>query len=82
MMYVTREQATKALKMTDNNIERAVGWIFAHPGDINQVTASESQVFEDVFPAPSTSYALPNRRNEITDHSDSDDIITSPHCKP
>ena len=49
MMYVTREQATKALKMTDNNIERAVGWIFAHPGDINQDTASESQVVDDVF---------------------------------
>ena len=49
MMYVTREQATKALKMTDNNIEQAVGWIFAHPGDINQDTASESQVVDDVF---------------------------------
>ena len=49
MMYVTREQATKALKMTDNNIEQAVGWIFAHPGDLNQDTASESQVVDDVF---------------------------------
>ena len=82
MMSCTREQGTKALKMTENNIERAVDWILAHPGDINQETESESQVFDDVFPAPSTSYALPNRRNEITDLSDSDDIITSPHCKP
>ena len=49
MMYVTREQAAKALKMTDNNIEQAVGWIFAHPGDLNQDTASESQVVDDVF---------------------------------
>ena len=59
-MAFTREQAIKALKMTGNNVERAVEWIFAHPG--NQETALNSQVFEeseltenDVFPAPSTS---------------------------
>merc|ERR1719225_637018 len=33
-MAFTREQATKALKMTDNNMERAVDWIFNHPGDM------------------------------------------------
>ncbi|KAL5289705.1 USP5 family protein [Megaselia abdita] len=27
------KQATKALKETDNNIERATDWIFSHPGD-------------------------------------------------
>ena len=43
-MSFTREQAIKALKMTDNNIEQAVAWIFAHPGDINQETPSGSQV--------------------------------------
>ena len=34
-MSFTREQAIKALKMTDNNIEGAVDWIFAHPGDMH-----------------------------------------------
>ena len=34
-MSFTREQAIKALKMTDNNIERAVDWILAHPGDMH-----------------------------------------------
>ena len=33
-MAFTREQAINALKMTDNNIERAVDWIFAHPGKL------------------------------------------------
>ena len=125
-MDFTREQATKALKMTDNNIEQAVGWIFAHSGDIKQNTASGSQlqeakdheiamhlsqasdsedeydkicnkpsaafetnntasrVFDEaelsendgIIQAPSTSYALPNRRNEILDISDDDDGIT------
>ena len=77
-MSFTREQAIKALKMTDNNVQRAVDWIFAHPGDINQETVSDSHV----FPAPSTSYPLPNRRTEILDLSDDDDVITLPHCKP
>ena len=43
-MSFTREQAIKALKMTDNNTEQAVDWIFDHPGDINQETPSGSQV--------------------------------------
>ena len=75
----TREQAIKALKMNDNNVERAGDWAFAHPGDLNPVTSDEE---EDVNPAPSTSYAasrttqdkksaLPNNCNEV-----------SPHCKP
>mgnify|MGYP002053700234 CR=1 FL=1 len=33
-MSFTREQAINALKMTDNNVERAVDWIFAHPGEL------------------------------------------------
>ena len=125
-MEFTREQATKALKMTDNNFERALDWILAHSGDNNQKTASGSQLQEakdheiamhlsqasdsedeydkicnkpsaafetnnttsnsrvfdeaelsenDGIPAPSTSYALPIRRNEISDLSDEDDVI-------
>ena len=34
-MSFTPEQAIKALKMNYNNIERAVDWIFAHPGDVH-----------------------------------------------
>lgn len=33
-MSFTRDQAIKALKETDNNMERAVEWIFNHPGDL------------------------------------------------
>ena len=33
-MSFTREQAIKALKETDNNMERAVDWIFSHPDDL------------------------------------------------
>ena len=33
-MSFTRDQAVKALKMTDNNMERAVDWIFSHPDDL------------------------------------------------
>ena len=34
-MSFTRELAINALKMTENNIEGAVDWIFAHPGDVH-----------------------------------------------
>ena len=33
-MAFTHDQAVKALKMTDNNMERAVDWIFNHPNDL------------------------------------------------
>ena len=33
-MAFTRDQAIKALKETDNNVERAVDWIFNHPNDM------------------------------------------------
>ena len=33
-MAFTRDQAIKALKETDNNVERAVDWIFNHPNDL------------------------------------------------
>ena len=75
----TREQAIKALKMNENNVERAGDWAFAHPGDLNPETSDEEDY---ILPAPSTSYAasrttqdkksaLPNNGNEIP-----------PHCKP
>ena len=46
-MSFTREQAIKALKMTDNNMERAVDWIFAHPGDMGGDEADEASADND-----------------------------------
>lgn len=34
-MGFTREQATKALKATNNNLERAVDWIFSHQAELD-----------------------------------------------
>lgn len=36
-MGFTREQATKALKATDNNLERAADWIFSHQAELDAV---------------------------------------------
>jgi len=36
-MGFSREQATKALKETDNNVERATEWIFSHMDDLNSM---------------------------------------------
>ena len=51
-MSFTRDQAIKALKMTDNNMERAVDWIFNHPGDLGGDDPSE---VSDDNPAPGSS---------------------------
>jgi len=45
-MSFTREQAIKALKMTDNNMERAVDWIFNHPGDMGGDDAADDDTNE------------------------------------
>lgn len=34
-MGFTPEQATKALRATNNNVERAMDWIFSHMDDLN-----------------------------------------------
>lgn len=34
-MGFTREQATKALKATNNNLERAADWIFSHQTELD-----------------------------------------------
>jgi len=34
-MGFTREQATKALKATNNNLERAADWIFSHQAELD-----------------------------------------------
>ena len=42
-MAFTRDQAVKALKMTDNNMERAVDWIFNHPNDLGTDPEDEAE---------------------------------------
>lgn len=34
-MGFNRDQAKKALRNTDNNVERALDWIFSHPDELN-----------------------------------------------
>ncbi|KAB0792518.1 hypothetical protein PPYR_14477 [Photinus pyralis] len=46
-MGFTQEQATKALKATDNNVERAVDWIFSHPDELESTTAPAAPPFKD-----------------------------------
>lgn len=52
-MGFTRTQAIKALKETDNNIERAVDYIFSHVGDLDsepmdiQPSTTPSETYRD-----------------------------------
>lgn len=52
-MGFTREQATKALRATDNNLERAADWIFSHQAELDaqetdsDVTQTEESLFRD-----------------------------------
>ena len=48
-MSFTREQAIKALKETDNNMERAVDWIFNHPGDMGGDDAEDASADNDTI---------------------------------
>ena len=99
-MSFTREQAIKALRISNNNVEQAVELHFSQEESEGEDqydkiskkpsaafetnnTASVSRVFEEAelsenndYPAPSTSNTLPNRRNEILDLSDDDDVNT------
>lgn len=34
-MGFTKEQATKALKATNNNLERAADWVFSHVSELD-----------------------------------------------
>jgi len=40
-MGFSREQSTRALKATDNNLERATEWIFSHMDDMDQDTSDK-----------------------------------------
>ncbi|CAH1179098.1 unnamed protein product [Phaedon cochleariae] len=39
-MGFTKDQASKALKATDNNVERAMDWIFSHQGELAEEVGS------------------------------------------
>lgn len=36
-MGFTKEQATKALKATNNNLERAADWVFSHSSELDTI---------------------------------------------
>lgn len=40
-MGFTKEQATKALKATDNNLERAADWIFSHQAELDALDVED-----------------------------------------
>ena len=65
-MSFTREQAIKALKMTDNNMERAVDWIFNHPGDMG---VDDDAADDDHANEASTSNAAANDKVNLTNGS-------------
>ncbi|XP_056636547.1 ubiquitin carboxyl-terminal hydrolase 5 isoform X1 [Diorhabda sublineata] len=46
-MGFTPNQATKALKATDNNVERAMDWIFSHQDELDDVKSPEPPKFRD-----------------------------------
>lgn len=51
-MSFTRKQATKALKATDNNLERAADWIFSHQNELDALEVEDKpehskEVFKD-----------------------------------
>ncbi|XP_018573287.1 ubiquitin carboxyl-terminal hydrolase 5 [Anoplophora glabripennis] len=46
-MGFTPEQATKALKATDNNVERAMDWIFSHQEELDNITSPPPPLFRD-----------------------------------
>lgn len=51
-MGFTREEATKALRATDNHLERSVDWIFSHQGAMDTSEAEDEpghpeEIFRD-----------------------------------
>ncbi|GAB1862828.1 Ubiquitin carboxyl-terminal hydrolase [Camponotus japonicus] len=58
-MGFTREQATKALKATNNNLERAADWIFSHQAELDaQDTDSTATPTQENFRDGSSRYKL------------------------
>uniref|UniRef100_A0A6P7GSY8 Ubiquitin carboxyl-terminal hydrolase n=1 Tax=Diabrotica virgifera virgifera TaxID=50390 RepID=A0A6P7GSY8_DIAVI len=46
-MGFTPEQATKALKATENNVERAMDWIFSHQEELDNIKSPPPPTFRD-----------------------------------
>lgn len=46
-MGFTQDQAYKALKATDNNIERAIDWIFSHQEELADTSTSQAPEYRD-----------------------------------
>ena len=42
-MGFNRDQAAKALRMTENNLERAADWIFSHAAEMDEMETEEAQ---------------------------------------
>lgn len=58
-MGFTREQATKALKATNNNLERAADWIFSHQAELDaQETDSTATPTQENFRDGNSRYKL------------------------
>ncbi|KZC06438.1 PREDICTED: ubiquitin carboxyl-terminal hydrolase 5 [Dufourea novaeangliae] len=58
-MGFTREQAIKALKATDNNLERAADWIFSHQAELDALDVDDEQAHsEEIFRDGSDQYKL------------------------
>ncbi|XP_012057179.1 PREDICTED: ubiquitin carboxyl-terminal hydrolase 5 [Atta cephalotes] len=58
-MGFTREQATKALKATNNNLERAADWIFSHQAELDAPeTESNATPAKESFTDGSSRYKL------------------------
>lgn len=53
-MGFTEMQATKALKETQNNTERAVDWIFSHTDELDSIAMGEATGESTIDPAPDT----------------------------
>lgn len=45
-MGFTQSQATKALKQTDNDIERAADWLFSHQSELDAMEVEDVHVEE------------------------------------
>lgn len=60
-MGFTTQQATKALKETQNNTERAVDWIFSHTDELNSMAMGGDGQETEAAAEPSTSSAAQYR---------------------
>ena len=65
-MGFTRAQCVKALQQTDNNVERAVDWIFSHTDEINNLEEGCESALLPAAPAPPPAAAESDLLNQNT----------------